>query len=224
MATIDAARQRMNMVESQVRPSDVTDRRIMRAMLEVPRELFVPTELKPMAHMDEKIPLTKASPGSPARGLMAPRAFAKLVQLAEIGEGAIVLDVGCATGYSTAVIAKIAQTVVALEVDPALAESAGKTLEQLGHVNAAVVTGSLNNGYASEGPYDAIVVSGAVETVPAVLLDQLKDGGRLVAVMAGLPPRATVWRRIGRSFDRREAFEAAAPALPGFEVSKDFVF
>ncbi len=214
----------MNMVESQVRPSDVTDRRIMRAMLEVPREAFVPTAMKPMAYMDGTIMLSKAAPGAPARGMMAPRAFAKLVQLAEIGEGSIVLDVGCASGYSTAVLAKIAQTVVALEADAGLADTASKTLESLGFDNAAVVTGALDNGYGAEGPYDAIVIAGAVETMPAGLLDQLKDGGRLVAVTAGLPPRATVWRRIGRSFDRREMFEAAAPAVPGFEAKREFVF
>lgn len=212
------------MVESQVRPSDVTDRRIMRAMLEVPREEFVPTALKPMAYMDDTIMLTKAAPGAPGRGMMAPRAFAKLLQLAEVGEGSIVLDVGCATGYSTAVIARIAQTVVALEADAGLAEQASKTLEALGCDNTAVVTGPLENGYAAEGPYDAIVITGAVESMPPALLDQLKDGGRLVAVMAGLPPRATLWRRIGRAFDRREVFEAAAPAVPGFEVEREFVF
>ena len=222
--TIDFEKQRKNMVESQVRPSDVTDRRLMRAMLEVPREEFVPTALKPTAYMDGTLMITKAAPGLPARGLMAPRAFAKLLQLAEISDTNIVLDVGCASGYSTAVIAKIAQTVVALETDAALVESASKSLEALGLVNAAVVTGSLENGYAAEGPYDAIVVAGAVETMPAMLLDQLKDGGRLVAVGAGLPQRAVIWRRSGRSFDRREVFEASAPAMPGFEVRKEFVF
>lgn len=224
MAKIDAATQRMNMVESQVRPSDVTDRRIIRAMLEVPREAFVPTALKTLAYMDDTLMLAKAEGASPARGLMAPRAFAKLVQLADLSSDSVVLDVGCATGYSTAVIAKLAQTVVALEADAVLAETATKTLESLGFDNVAVVTGSHDAGYASEGPYDAIVVAGAVEEIPPVLLDQLKDGGRLVAVIAGVPGRATVWRRIGRHYDKRAAFEASAPAVPGFEVKREFVF
>lgn len=224
MAKIEPAMQRLNMVESQVRPSDVTDRRIIRAMLDVPREAFVPTPLKPVAYMDDALPLTTGDGVSPARGLMAPRAFAKLVQLADLGADSVVLDVGCATGYSTAVLARIAQTVVALESDPVLAETASKTLDSLGFDNVAVVTGSLDAGYPAEGPYDAIVIAGAVEVVPPALLDQLKDGGRLVTILAGVPGQATVWRRIGRHFDKRKAFESAAPAMPGFEAKREFVF
>lgn len=220
----NAAQQRKNMVESQVRPSDVTDRRVMRAMLDVPREAFVPAALKPIAYMDGTLVLSKAQPGRPARAMLEPRAFARLLQLAEIGEKDIVLDVGCASGYSSAIIARVALSVVALECDAELAETAGKTLEQLGVDNVAVVTGELELGYPTEGPYDAIVVEGAVADVPAPLLDQLKDGGRLVAVLAGTPGRATVWRRLGRHFDRREVLDAAAPILPGFEPKPAFVF
>lgn len=220
----DVALQRKNMVESQVRPNDVTDRRILNAMLAVPREAFVPTALKPIAYMDEALILVKAVPGTIARGMMAPRAFAKLVQLADITKGGVVLDVGVMTGYSTAILARLAQTVVALEADTALADEATKTLEALGADNAAVVTGELIVGYPTEGPYDAIVLEGTVEQVPPALLDQLKDGGRLVAIEAGLPSRAVVWTRLGRHFDRRVAFEAAAPTIPGFEKKKEFVF
>lgn len=220
----DVALQRKNMVESQVRPNDVTDRRILNAMLAVPREAFVPTALKPIAYMDEALTLVKANAGSHARGLMAPRVFAKLVQLAEIGTNDVVLDVGAMSGYSSAVIARLAQTVVALEADTALADAATTALAELAADNAAVVTGELEVGYPSEGPYDAIVIEGAVEQVPPALLDQLKDGGRLVAVEAGVPSRAIVWKRMGRKFDRRAVFEAAAPAVPGFEKKKEFVF
>ncbi len=220
----DVALQRKNMVESQVRPNDVTDRRILSAMLAVPREAFVPTALKPIAYIDEALMLVKAAAGTPARGLMAPRDFAKLVQLAEIDEGDVVLDVGGLTGYSAAIIARLAQTVVVFESDAGLAETATKTLEELGVDNAAVVMGDLEVGYPSEGPYDAIVVEGTVEQMPAGLLDQLKDGGRLVAIEAGTPSHAVVWRRVGRHFDRRIAFEAAGPALPGFEKKREFVF
>lgn len=220
----DVALQRKNMVESQVRPNDVTDRRILNAMLAVPREAFVPTALKPIAYMDEALVLVKANAGTPARGMMAPRAFAKLVQLAEIGDTDVVLDVGTMTGYSAAVIARLAQTVVALESDPALAEAATKTLDELGADNSAVVTGELEVGYPSEGPYDAIVIEGTAEQIPAAMLDQLKDGGRLVAIEAGVPSHAVVWKRMGRHFDRRVTFEAAAPAAPGFEKKKEFVF
>lgn len=220
----DVALQRKNMVESQIRPSDVTDRRILNAMLAVPREAFVPTALKPVAYIDDALMLAKAEAGSPPRGLMAPRDFAKLVQLAEIGDHDVVLDVGTLTGYSAAVIARLAQTVVALEADPGFAETAGKTLEERGVDNAAVVTGNLEVGFPSEGPYDAIVIEGTVEQIPPALLDQLKDGGRLVAIVAGTPSHAVVWRRIGRSFERRSAFESTAPAAPGFEKKREFVF
>jgi protein-L-isoaspartate(D-aspartate) O-methyltransferase len=220
----DVALQRKNMVESQVRPNDVTDRRIINAMLNVPREAFLPTALKPIAYIDEKLPLVKAADGAPARGLMAPRVFAKLIQLAEVSESDIVLDVGGLTGYSAAVIARLAQTVVVLESDPALAETATKALEELGVDNAAVVTGDLEVGYPSEGPYDAIIVEGTVDAMPPGLLDQLKDGGRLVAIESGIPSEGVIWRRMGRTFDRRIAFEAAAPIVPGFQKNREFVF
>lgn len=219
----DYAQQRKNMVESQVRPSDVTDRRIMRAMLEVPREQFVPAALKPLAYMDQEIGLTKAAPGGEARGLLEPRVLAKMVQLADIGAGDVVLDVGCGPGYSAALLGKLAETVVALEADAELAESASKVLPELGFDNIAVVSGPLEAGYPDEGPYDAIFIGGRIEEMPAELLDQLKDGGRLVAVRGTqVHARAVIWRRIGANFDLQEAFEAAAPLLPGFAKAKVF--
>ncbi len=221
---MDAGVQRKNMVESQVRPSDVTDRRIMRAMLEIPRERFVPVSLRPIAYMDEDLQLVAAAPGKPCRGLMAPRAFARLVQLAEITGSDVVLDVGCATGYSAAVLARLAETVVAIEEDAEMSEAAAKTLADLAVDSVAVVTGALANGYAAEGPYDAIVLEGAVQDIPAALLDQLKDGGRLVAVRSqGAVARAVIVRRIGAKFDEREAFDIGAPPLPGFEQARAFV-
>ena len=117
----DSKQQRLNMVESQVRPSDVTDRRIIKAMLEVPREAFLPAELRSLAYIDDAVPVRR---GKDARYLLAPRVFAKLVQLAELAPEAVVLDVGCATGYSTAVLAKLAKRVVAVECDAALADRA----------------------------------------------------------------------------------------------------
>ena len=222
---IDARQQRINMVESQVRPSDVTDRRIIRAMLEVPREAFVPTAIASLAYMDDEVTVAPARDGAPARRLMAPRTLAKLLQLADLGPDAVVLDVGCASGYSAAVLARIVETVVALESDPELAEVAARALEQQALDNVAVVTGDLELGYPGEGPYDAIVLEGIVQTVPGHLLDQLKDGGRLVAVVEDGPiGKATVWCRIGSAFSPREAFVAGAPALPGFVKPPAFVF
>jgi protein-L-isoaspartate(D-aspartate) O-methyltransferase len=220
----DSKLQRLNMVESQVRPSDVTDRRIIKAMLEVPREKFVPGSLASMAYMDEPLPVGTAN-GAGARYLLAPRTFAKLVQLADVGPESRVLDVGCATGYSTAVLARLAKRVVAVESEQALAERARRLLEEAGAGNAVVVHGRLAAGAPAEAPFDVILLNGAAETVAPALLEQLADGGRLAAVVAQGPLcRAQVWRRIGKSFDARPAFEAGAPVLPGFERPADFVF
>ena len=217
----DAAQQRLNMVESQVMPSDVTDRRILRAMGSVPRERFVPPAYASVAYMDDAIPLT--TPSGPRRGLMAPRVLAKLLQLADFGEKDRVLDVGAGSGYAAAVLAQFAKSVVALESDAALADSMQKTLKSLDIANVSVVTGELPEGWAKEAPYDVILVNGTIGLRPQGLLEQLKDGGRLVAVMsqAGVG-KATLWRRLGRSFDAWAAFDAAAPALPGFEPVPQF--
>ncbi len=220
---IDHATQRLNMVESQVRPSDVTDRRITRAMREIPREAFVPGPLKSIAYADEPLKISDAAHNQ--RYILAPRLLAKLVQLLEIEPDGMVLDVGPATGYSTALLAHLGQAVVALEEDARLAERTQEVLANLGVDNAVVITGSMSAGAADEGPYDAILINGAVVDVPTALLDQLKDGGRCVAVsIDNGVGRATVWRRHGMNFDRRPAFDASAPYLPGFEPAAGFVF
>jgi protein-L-isoaspartate(D-aspartate) O-methyltransferase len=222
----DLSLQRHNMVESQVRPSDVTDRRILRAMADIPREAFIEPERRALAYLDIDLPISaRGALSTPGRAMLAPRTFAKLVQLAAIEPTDIVLDVGCATGYSTAILSRLAQTVVALENDPKLAAEATRTLQSLGVDNAAVVEGPLNAGYPSEGPFDVIVVEGAVSEVPAALLGQLNDGGRLVAILADrVPSRGAVWRRTGTTTAHRDAFDAAAPILPGFEKKPGFVF
>ncbi len=218
----DAARQRTNMVESQILTSDVTDRRILRAMGELPRERFVPSYYAAVAYIDEAVPLEAKARGT-GRGLMAPRSFAKLLQLAEIDDEARVLDVGAGTGYSAAVLGKIAKTVIALECNASLAAAARKNLAALALDNVRVVEGPLTEGCVDEGPYDAIVLGGSVCEPLAMLLDQLKDGGRLVGVVgqSGLG-KGVIWRRLGRSLDRWTAFDAAAPALPGFEAARAF--
>ena len=216
--------QRINMVDSQVRPSDVTDQRIIRAMLEVPRELFVPAEVAQLAYIDDPVPVTARSKGGSARCLLPPRTLAKLVQLLEIGPQSAVLDVGCATGYSTAVLARIAGRVVALEADPELASAAKTTLEKLNVGNATVVEGPLAGGAASHGRYNAILLNGAVPSVPAALLDELADGGRLAAVLRRGPvSQAHVWSRTGSTLDEQPVFDAAAAPLPGFEERPEFI-
>lgn len=226
----DFAKARLNMVESQVRPNGVTDRRILEAMFAVPREVFVPEAERSLAYMDGDIPLAPAQQGGPRRGIMAPMPLARLIQLADIQPGELVLDVGCTTGYSTAILARLAESVVGLECDARLADTATNTLVELGVDNAAVVTGPLQDGYASEGPFDAIVLGGAVQQVPDALLAQLKEGGRLVAIVSGegrTPPgsgRAFVFSRIRSEISRRPAFDAGAPLLPGFARTPEFVF
>jgi protein-L-isoaspartate(D-aspartate) O-methyltransferase len=220
--------QRKNMVESQVRPSDVTDRRIIRAMLDIPREMFVGPAQRDIAYMDEALTLTRGGHGHPRRQMPSPRVLAKLIQMLDLGEREIVLEIGAATGYGAAVLARIAQTVVALEADGELAAEAQRVLPALSIDNVAVVSGPLEAGYVGEGPFDAILINGSVADVPIAVLDQLKDGGRLVAVVnqgpAGRTGKATQWRRIGGNFDRRAVFDATAPLLPGFEAKPQFVF
>jgi protein-L-isoaspartate(D-aspartate) O-methyltransferase len=215
--------QRLNMVESQVRPSDVTDRRIVRAMAAVPREQFVPERVKAVAYMDNAAPLSFDAAGRPTRSLLPPRTLAKLLQLADLGDNAVVLDCGCGTGYSTAVIARIARRVIGLEPDSALAEQARANLLAHGITNATITTAALDVGNPAESPFDAIVLNGSVQDLPSALLDQLKDGGRLVAIIASGPAgKAVVCLRSGKMFDRREAFDATAAALPGLHRAIQF--
>jgi protein-L-isoaspartate(D-aspartate) O-methyltransferase len=217
----DFAEQRVNMVESQVRPSDVTDRRIINAMLAVPREVFAPTAF---AYADSSAPVSGAGAGS-ARYLLEPRIFAKLVQALGVEPHSVVLDVGCATGYSSAVLARLAKAVVALEEDASLSRRAEQALKDLRIENVVVVTAPLAGGSPSHAPFDAILLNGAVEDMPQALLDQLRDGGRLAAVAADATfGRAQVWRRIGKSFDTVAVFDAGAEPLPGFARKREFSF
>lgn len=222
---IDSAKQRSNMVESQIRPSDVTDRRILRAMQDVPREQYVPDEVRSLAYMDEAVPLMAPAAGRPngaLRTLMSPRAFAKLVQLLDVGADDRVLIVGAGRGYSVAVLAKLAGAVVGLESDETLAASAKTALG--GISNVTVSTGSLPVGAPETAPFDCIFVEGTIWERPMALLGQLKPGGRLAAVLHdGSVGNATVWRRVGDQFGQTTAFEAAASPLPGFERTKVFV-
>lgn len=218
----DYATQRSSMVDSQVRPSDVTDRRVPRAMLDIPREVFAGAR-KAVAYADRHLPLG-AGPHS-KRALLAPRLLAKLIQALEIGDDAVVLDIGCGTGYSTAILARMARTVVAVEADSTLAAEAQSILASLAVTNAKVVHGPHEAGALSSGPFDAILVNGRVDDVPRALLDQLKDQGRLVAVATeGGASRAVVWRRFAMQYDRRPLFEAEAPVMPGFTRAPEFVF
>ena len=215
----DTVLQRKNMVESQVRPSDVTDRRITSAMLDVPRDHFVPADKCALAYMDEALLV------APDRSLMAPRDFARLVQLAAIEPNDTVLIVGALGGYSSAILARLAKHVVALDCDSALTSAAGAALQAAGVSNVTIVTGSLTAGWAAAAPFDVILIEGGVELIPEPLFAQLAASGRLVAVEwdKGVG-RAVVRQKTASTVSRREAFEAAAPLLPGFGRAKAFAF
>ena len=221
----DFSQQRIKMVDGQVRTTDVTSAPILSAMLEVPREAFVPTKRRNLAYIDEDIQISEATDSHGPRYLMEPSPFAKLVQLAEIRPGDFVLDVGAGTGYSSAVLSRLASSVIALETDPALADQAASTLSSLGYDNVVVVQGDLNSGFANEAPYDVIFLGGSVEQLPASLFDQLKEGGRLVVVEGrGNAGAALVYLKSQGIVAGRRAFNAAVKPLPGFERTPAFEF
>jgi protein-L-isoaspartate(D-aspartate) O-methyltransferase len=221
----DLSNARRMMVDGQIKTVDVTDHALLMALGEIPRERFVPGRLRTLAYLDRDLPVTDASATQDARYLMEPGPFARLVQAAEIKAGDVVLDVGCGTGYSAAVLGRLAGLVVALESDPALARFANEALSELGIDNVAVVTGSLEAGYPAEGPYDVILLEGAVEVIPETLFGQLKEDGRLVAVLGyGRTGQATAYQRSGAGISARAAFDAHVAPLPGFRKPKAFVF
>ena len=217
MTEFAAARE--SMVLSQIQPDRVSDKRIRDAMGDVPREQFVPADLKAVSYIDEDIEIADG------RYLMEPRVFARLLQAANIGSQDVVLDVGCGSGYSSAVIARLAGTVVALESDRHLRDWATETLERLSVDNAAVVEGDLASGYAGEAPYDAIFVNGAAPEIPQALVDQLADGGRLVLVVeSNVVGRGTLVTRRDGQVDSSDLFDAQVPLLAGFERPPAFEF
>ncbi len=217
---VDFAAARLNMVESQLRTNKVTDLRLLAAFETVPRELFVPEPLRGIAYIDEDVAL------GGGRFVMEPRVLARLLQAAQPGPEDVALDLGCGSGYATAILSRLVATVVALEDDAALAAAANRTLEKLEIDNAVVVEGRLTEGYPKQAPYNVIVLGGAVAKIPPAISDQLADGGRLVAVVKGDAGmgRATLMQRNGGVVSSRILFDASAPMLPGFEVEPGFVF
>ncbi len=210
---------RINMVNNQLLTNKLRDDRIAQALLSVPRENFVPKTLRGVAYLDEDIAL-----GS-ERILMEPMAFARILQAAEIASTDIVLDIACATGYSTAVLAQLAATVVGLETDEAAVAVAEEQLAALQIDNAAIVVGDLTAGCEEQGPYDCILVNGAVEVLPAAYASQLAEGGRLVIIERKGPlSQAVLYANRGGLVSRRELFDAMAPVLSGFQVANSFQF
>ncbi|HVW74474.1 MAG TPA: protein-L-isoaspartate O-methyltransferase [Rhizomicrobium sp.] len=208
---------RFNMVEAQIRPANVTDQRVLAAMNAVAREKFVPRGALALAYAD--VPVQVA----PGRYLLDPRSFAKLVQLAGIEADDRVLDVGCATGYSSAVLARLATEVVALEQDADLVRAASQLLANVvGKVE--VVQGALIEGVKGQAPFDVIFVNGAIEQVPDTLLGQLAEGGRLVTVLKDGQSRAWLFLKENGQIGKRPDFDADVPVLAGFKKAMGFVF
>lgn len=210
---------RHNMVESQLRTNKVTDEAVLEAFDSVPREAFVAGPLRAVAYVDEDLPIGFG------RYLMEPMVLARLIQLAEVQPTDTVLDVACGTGYSTAILSRLAASVVGVESEAALVQQARDTLASLGVDNAQIFQGDLTQGCPQQGPYDVILVNGMVEVLPQSLLDQLAEGGRLVAVERrdGVG-RAVLRRRTDGAMAGRVAFEAAVPLLPAFAAPPQFVF
>lgn len=220
MATTEYSAARLNMVEGQIRPNKVTDQRVVDAFLAVPRDQFVPAGLRGVAYVDKSIAIGKG------RFLLEPMVLARLLNDARIDSADIVLDVGAGTGYSAAVIGRLAATVVALESDSELAAQANQAMQNHGVDNAAVMHGPLNAGWPKQGPYNVIVVQGALAAVPQALLDQLAEGGRLVAVLLSESGQgvARLYQKTGGQVSSRILFDASAAMLPGLEAKPDFQF
>lgn len=208
---VDYAQARRMMVDGQVRTADVTDLNIIAAIQDVPRERFAPGR-EAIAYLDIDLPV------SAGRSLLKPMVFAKLLQAAEIGPNDTVLDIGCATGYSAAVMAQLAAHVVALDETAEAPMLAGVS-------NVTITAGSLPAGYEKAAPYDVIMLEGSAEVVPPALFGQLKEGGRLLAIVGRMPMgKATIYRMSGGHVSAHELFDAAAPALNGFAKPPAFVF
>ncbi len=212
----DARRQ---MVDNQIRTTDVTAYNVLDAFSSVPRELFVPSSQRALAYSDSDIKI------SDNRTMMQPSPLAKMLQLADINEDNLVLMIGINTGYSAALASKLANTVVAIEADEELVERAQSSLTDLGFDNVAVISGDLAKGSPSQGPFDVIFIEGAVEQIPQELLNQLKDGGALVTV-DGAERRAEAVKmlRVGDAFSRIPAFDTNAPVLDEFRKPESFQF
>jgi protein-L-isoaspartate(D-aspartate) O-methyltransferase len=221
MSAFATARQKM--VDGQVRTNDVTDHRLLDAMLAVPREAFVPNDRQALAYLDLDLDVSEA--GSAKRFLITPRLTAKLLQAAEIKPTDHVLVVGCATGYVAALVAKLAASVTATESEPAVEGRAKDLVSTLSLANVVVRVAASAQGDPADDRYDVIVLNGATEVPLDGLCRQLKDGGRLVGVFATTkPPRAVIITHTHNDFGTRALFDATAPVLPGLERLPEFVF
>ena len=212
---------RKMMVDCQIRPSKVTNENVLNAFLTVPREAFVGKLQRAIAYVDEDLPL----PGG--RNLMEPMILARLIQALEVRLGDSVLVVGAATGYGSAIMARLSGSVIAVEARSNLVEKAQETLVEHGIDNAAVIKSRLVDGYAAEAPYDRILIEGGVEVIPETLLQQLSPKGKLAAIYRPQSSPigvASLWTRSGKMFVRTPLFDALVPNLDEFNKKPEFIF
>jgi protein-L-isoaspartate(D-aspartate) O-methyltransferase len=210
---------RLNMVESQLRTNKVTDEAVLDGFLTVPRERFVPPHLAGIAYVDEDVPL------GGGRYLMEPMVLGRLLQLAAVARGDGVLEIGAATGYTTAILARLGARVVAVESDRTLIATARARMQEMQIANVTLLEGPLEEGYPAGAPYEVIFINGAVVSVPDVIARQLAEGGRLVTVVTPHAlGHAVLMTRSGEMFSQRRMFDAGTMKLPGFEPAPDFVF
>jgi protein-L-isoaspartate(D-aspartate) O-methyltransferase len=217
--------ERANMVESQIRPNAVTNPDLLKALLEVPRELFVPPSLRALSYMEGALRVEDGGDHRPARYLLPPMVLAKLAQLAGVRKTDRILDIGGATGYSTAILARLGASIVALENDASLTAFAKDALAKLGTSNVSFMMGPLEAGAPESAPFDVIFLNGRVAALPDGLTAQLAESGRLVAVFGSdSAAKAKLVFKIDSRIQERIGFDAGAPLLPGFEAKKAFVF
>lgn len=216
---MDYSALRRRMVESQLRTNKITDDAVLAAMGEVPRELFVPRALKSVAYLDEDLQV------APGRYLMEPMVLGRLLHIAAVKPTDLALVIGCGNGYSAAVLARLANSVVAVESDATLAQKAQELLAQLDATNVSLVHGPLDAGYPAKSAYDVILLDGAVEEIPETISQQLAVGGRLVTVLQSQGPgRAILATRTEAGLSHRVVFDCAVRLLPGFAKAPSFVF
>ncbi|MCE2518047.1 MAG: protein-L-isoaspartate O-methyltransferase [Alphaproteobacteria bacterium] len=215
------AERRRYMVESQLRTNKVTNTNVLIAFEETPKESFVDEDLASLAYIDEDLMLGEA------RFMLEPMVFARLVQALRLNSTPSVLDIGAATGYSTAILSRLAQSVVGIECNAHLAEKGQNNLTENNVDNGVILHGALTEGLKAEAPYNAIIIEGSVENVPTQLLQQLSENGRLVAIQrddANSPGRAVKYVRAGDGFASSTLFDAQTPMLNEFAVERSFAF